>query len=137
VNLQMVTIKRPFFSQMVQHLQAEYPLEGCGLLAGREDGDVTAVYPIHYILQSPTKYEMDPRQQIQAILDMEANGWQMVAIFHSHPQGPDRPSPTDIALAFYPEAANIIVSLQERTAPVVRVFTIEGQKVSEQSIIVV
>ena len=133
----MLTIKRPFLQQMLQHLQAAYPLEGCGLLAGDEMGKVTAVYPIHNILQSPTNYEMDPRQQIQAILDMEDKGWQMIAIFHSHPQGPDYPSPTDIALAFYPEAVNIIVSLQKRTAPTVRVFTIEGQKVSEQTITVV
>lgn len=133
----MLTIKRPFLQQVLQHLQAAYPLEGCGLLAGDALGQVTAVYPIHNILQSPTKYEMDPRQQIQAILDMEANGWQMIAIFHSHPQGPDYPSPTDIALAFYPDAANIIVSLQERDAPTVRVFTIQGQKVSEQTMTIV
>jgi proteasome lid subunit RPN8/RPN11 len=130
----MLTIKQPFLDQMLDHLQAEYPLEGCGLLAGREDGWVTAVYPIHNILQSPTNYEMDPRQQIQAILDIEANGWQMVAIFHSHPQGPEHPSPTDIALAFYPDAAHIIVSLQNQTTPVMRAFTIEGQTVTEQTI---
>jgi len=132
--LSMLTIERPFLDQMLQHLQAEYPLEGCGLLAGDGMGWVTAVYPIRNILQSPTNYEMDPRQQIQAFLDIEANGWQMVAIFHSHPQGPESPSPTDIALAFYPEAAHIIVSLQNRTAPIVRAFTIEAQTVTEQTI---
>ncbi|VAW31515.1 hypothetical protein MNBD_CHLOROFLEXI01-4652 [hydrothermal vent metagenome] len=130
----MLTIERPFLDQMLQHLQAEYPLEGCGLLAGDGMGWITAVYPIYNILQSPTNYEMDPRQQIQVFLNIEANGWQMVAIFHSHPQGPESPSPTDIALAFYPEAAHIIVSLQNRTAPIVRAFTIEAQTVTEQTI---
>ena len=133
----MLTIKRPFLDQMLQHLQAEYPLEGCGLLAGDEMGRVTAVYPIRNILQSPTNYEMDPQQQIQAFLDIEANGWQMAAIFHSHPQGPDHPSPTDIALAFYPEVSNIIVSLQNRDAPMVQAFTIAEQKVRKQTIIIV
>jgi len=128
----MLTIKRPLLNQMLDHLQTCYPLEGCGLLAGDEAGLVTAVYPIDNILRSPTAYEMDPRQQIEAMLALEAAGWQMLAIYHSHPQGPELPSSTDIALAYYPEAVNIIVSLREQNAPVVRVFQIVGQAVVEQ-----
>lgn len=133
----MLTIERPFLNQIVDHLQACYPLEGCGLLAGDERGRVTAVYPITNILHSPTAYEMDPAQQLQAMLDLEAAGWQIFAIYHSHPQGPETPSPTDIALAFYPEATYIIVSLRERSAPVIRAFQIVAKEVIEQTIIVV
>ena len=131
---QMLTINRPFLNQMLDHLQACYPLEGCGLLAGNEVGTVTAVYPIDNILQSPTAYEMDPQQQIQAMLTLEAADWQMLAIYHSHPQGPEHPSTTDIAQAYYPEALHIIVSLREQTAPVVRAFRILRQEVVEQKI---
>ncbi len=130
----MLTIKRPFLNQMLNHLQACYPLEGCGLLAGDEAGTVTAVYPIDNILQSPTAYEMDPQQQIQVMLTLEAADWQMLAIYHSHPQGPEQPSTTDIAQAYYPEALHIIVSLREQTVPVVRAFQILGQEVIEQKI---
>ncbi len=131
---QMLTINRPFLNQMLDHLQACYPLEGCGLLAGAGARSVTAVYPIDNILQSPTAYEMDPQQQIQAMLALEAADWQMLAIYHSHPQGPEHPSTTDIAQAYYPEALHIIVSLREQTAPVVRAFRILGQEVVEQKI---
>ena len=130
----MLTIARPFLDQMLDHLQACYPLEGCGLLAGDEHGRVTAVYPIANILQSPTAYEMDPELQIEAMLALEAAGWQMLAIYHSHPRGPEHPSATDIALAYYPEALHLIVSLREPTAPVVRAFRITGQEVVEQKI---
>ena len=133
----MLTIKRPFLQQLIAHLQDCYPLEGCGLLAGNEAREVTAIYPIDNILQSLTAYEMDPRQQIEAMIDLEAKGWQLVAIYHSHPHGPARPSPTDIAQAFYPEALNIIVSLQKQASPEVRAFTIVAQAVTEQSISVV
>ncbi len=133
----MLTIERPFLNQIVDHLQMCYPLEGCGLVAGDDAGRVTAVYPITNILHSPTAYEMDPSQQIQAMLDLEAHGWQILAIYHSHPQGPETPSPTDIALAFYPETAYMIVSLRERSAPVVRAFQIVAQEVVEQTIMVV
>jgi [CysO sulfur-carrier protein]-S-L-cysteine hydrolase len=133
----MLTIERPFLNQIVDYLQACYPLEGCGLLAGDERGWVTAVYPITNILHSPTAYEMDPGQQLQAMLNLEAAGWQLLAIYHSHPHGPETPSPTDIALAFYPESAYIIVSLRERFEPAVRAFQIVAKEVIEQTIIVV
>jgi proteasome lid subunit RPN8/RPN11 len=130
----MLIIARPFLNQMLDHLQACYPLEGCGLLAGDEMRRVTAVYPIDNILQSPTAYEMDPYQQIEAMLGLEAAGWQLLVIYHSHPQGPEQPSATDIALALYPEALHIIVSLREQNAPVVRAFQIAEPEVVEQKI---
>lgn len=133
----MLTIERPYLNQILAHLQACYPLEGCGLLAGDEQGRITAVYPIDNILQSPTAYEMEASQQIQAMLDLEFCGWQLIAIYHSHPQGPETPSPTDIALAYYPEAATIIVSLQNRAVPVIRVFQILAHEVAEQTMVVV
>jgi proteasome lid subunit RPN8/RPN11 len=133
----MLTIARPFLNQMLDHLHACYPWEGCGLLAGDEMGVVTAVYPIDNILQSPTAYEMNPHQQIEALLALEAAGWQLLAIYHSHPQGPELPSATDIALAFYPEAVNIIVSLRVQSVPVVRAFQFVGQEVIEQKIKVI
>jgi proteasome lid subunit RPN8/RPN11 len=130
----MLQIERPHLKQMLAHLQACYPLEGCGLLAGDGEGRVTAVYPIENMLRSPTAYEMEPRQQIEAMLALEAAGWQLVAIYHSHPQGPEEPSPTDIALAFYPEVAYVIVSLQKLTEPTMRMFRIFGEEVVEQKI---
>lgn len=134
----MLTIERPLLDQLLEHLQACYPQEGCGLLAGDgETGWVTAVYPIENSLHSPTAYKMNPTQQVQAMLELEARGWQMLAIYHSHPHGPETPSVTDVAQAMYPEAFHIIVSLQDRARPVVRTFSIAGQEVVEQKMRVV
>ncbi len=41
---------------------------------------------------------------------IEGQGWELVAIFHSHPQGPAYPSATDIAEFFYPGTAVMIAS---------------------------
>ena len=51
--------------------------------------------------QSPVKFKMDPVEQIRAFDWMEANGLELVGIFHSHPAGPETASPTDIAEAAY------------------------------------
>jgi proteasome lid subunit RPN8/RPN11 len=47
---------------------------------------------------------MEPRAQWRAFQRMEAAGLELLGIYHSHPTGPDRPSPTDIAENMYPVA---------------------------------
>ena len=123
-------IKRPFYQAMLAHLQANYPLEACGILAGA-NSQVTHLYAIDNILASPVAYKMDPQQQLAAMIDLEERGWDMVAIFHSHPTGPERPSPTDIAQAYYPECVYIIVSLVEKEQPVVGGFRIDNGRYHE------
>ncbi len=126
-------IKRPFLTQLLTHLRTEYPLEACGILAGQA-GQVTQVYPIENILRSPTAYEMNPQQQLAAMLAIEEREWDLLAIYHSHPNGPEIPSPTDIAQAYYPDVIHVIVSLRQRKRPSIRAFMIEDEKVTEVEI---
>lgn len=120
---------------MLEHIQAEYPLEGCGLLAGQE-GQVVWGTAVPNILHSETAYEMDALLQIKAMLEIETQGWELLAIYHSHPQGPETPSATDIAQATYPEAVYLIISLADWSKPVVRGFTIWGDQVTEIAVTV-
>ena len=106
-------------------------------MAGDEMGRITAVYPIENSLHSPTAYRMNPQQQLKAMLELEANDWQLLAIYHSHPHGPETPSPTDIQQAYYPEALTMIVSLADEEAPIVRLFQIAKSIVSEKKLRVV
>ena len=82
------------------------------------DGEADVVTIIENILQSPVAYEMDPRQQLEAMLHIEDSGLDLMAAYHSHPHGPSRPSATDLAQAYYPDLPQIIISLRERSAPV-------------------
>ena len=126
----MLKIKRPFYTAMIHHLQTVYPLEACGFLAGRDD-TVEHIYAIDNILQSRTNYEMDAKQQLGAMLDMETNGWELIAIFHSHPNGPQTPSETDIKLAYYPESIYLIISFEQKERPIMRGFKIKDDNSSE------
>lgn len=94
------------------------------------------MYLVDNRLASPSAYEMDPQQQLEAMLDMEDREMELQAIFHSHPQGPDRPSTADLDVAFYPEAAYVIVSLRNPDKPSTRGFIIKGREVEEIPIIV-
>jgi proteasome lid subunit RPN8/RPN11 len=74
---------------------------------------------------------MDPSEQLAAMVDLEEHGWKLLAIYHSHPHGPQVPSSADVAQAYYPEAAYLIVSLIDRRQPHVRAFMIMAGQVSE------
>lgn len=97
------------WEQMLAHVRRESPLEACGLLAGA-NGISQQCFEIENELRSPIRYRMAPKQQLQAFLAIERKGWDLLAIYHSHPGGPAGPSATDLAEAHYPEAQQLIWS---------------------------
>jgi [CysO sulfur-carrier protein]-S-L-cysteine hydrolase len=127
----MLAIARQEYRQLVAQAQAAFPIEACGLLAG-ENGRVRRLYPITNVLHSPSAYLMDARQQVEAMLQMEAHGWELLAIYHSHPHGPAEPSASDIAQAYYPDALYLILSLAEQARPLLRAFRIGDGQVEEK-----
>jgi len=116
---------------IIAHARAEAPLEACGLLAGT-GGQVQRLYRLANSEQSPLSYRLDPLQQLRAFEDMEAQGWELLAIYHSHPASPAYPSPRDVDLAYYPAAVYVIVSLLDPARPVLRGFRIVEGRVSEE-----
>ena len=70
-------------------------------------------------------FTLDPRDQMNAIKDMRANGLKPLGNWHSHPSSPSRPSVEDIRLAFDSKASYLILSLMA-DYPVLNSFHIEG-----------
>lgn len=103
MNLSEITLSRKLWQKMKDQVSAEAPLEACGLIAGR-GGNAEAVYPITNMLKSPVKFRMEPKEQLQALEEIEAAGLELLAIYHSHPSGPESPSATDLKEAHYPVA---------------------------------
>ena len=104
-----ISIRLEHWCQMLEHVNHLDPEEACGLAAGA-DRITTRVYPVENALHSPVRFRMEPQQQVDALLEMEEKGWDLLVIFHSHPNGPPVPSPTDIAGATFPETVNLIWS---------------------------
>lgn len=121
---------------MVAHAVAELPIEACGVLAGT-DGRAEHLYPMRNADQSAVSYRLDPKEQLDVFDEIEAKGWELVGIYHSHTHTEAYPSETDRRLAFYPEAHYVLVSLARRDDPVIRGFTIQDGEVEEQEVRVV
>lgn len=122
---------------IVESSFAGLPNEACGLLGGRFEGDnrhVEKVYILKNMDNSPEHFAMDPKEQFAAIKDMRQKGWALLGNFHSHPASPSRPSEEDKRLAFDPDASYVIVSLEDKSNPVVKSFRIRDREVEEEEI---
>jgi proteasome lid subunit RPN8/RPN11 len=116
------------WQEMLNHVMTQAPLEACGMLAGKSD-TVEAVLKVHNAEQSPVRFRMDPQEQYDAFMWIEANELDLVGIFHSHPTGPETVSPTDIAEAAY-EVVHVIWSYTKGVWNA-RGFRIENGEVTE------
>lgn len=116
-------IPQDLFHHMLAHCRAEHPYEACGIMTGT-GSVVRRGYALRNAHPHPaTRYEIDPIDQYTAMHDVLAGREELVAIYHSHPTTPAYPSQTDVSMAFYPEAAYVIVSLA-KDQPQVRAFQI-------------
>ncbi len=95
------------------HVGSSYPEEACGLLAGMDE-KVLIVQPVKNILKSPDRFRMDAQEQLTCFLNFEKQNWDLLGIYHSHPQGPAYPSETDLAEAYYPDIAYLVWALNEQ-----------------------
>lgn len=118
---------------MLAHCKSGYPNEACGILAGR-NGDVSKIYRMANIENSPVTYMLDSKEQFKVMKDMRDNNLSMLAIFHSHPSSAAYPSAKDVSLAFYEDAFYIIVSLMEKE-PVVKGFSIKEGNIEDIEIV--
>ncbi len=114
---------------MLTEAIAHTPEEACGLLAGKH-GYILEVFPTTNVLHSPVRYRIATQEQFQAFQRIEQQGWDLLAIYHSHPHGPATPSPTDIKEAYYPEVIYLIWS-RDGGEWICRGFVISNNDVQE------
>lgn len=131
-----MVIDSSLYDRMIRQLVSAFPEEACGIIAGAE-GLATQVYPIANVSESPVIFTMHPQQQLDALEEIEDKGWELAAIYHSHPRTRAYPSRTDIELAFYPDALQIIVSLTDVNHPDAHAFRVVGGQVSEEPLQVI
>ena len=131
----MLTLPADLHAVMVAHCLAGLPDEACGLLAGpAATGDVARIYPTANAAASAKLYTVDPKDHLRADRDAEANGFEIIGVFHSHTHTEAYPSPTDVAQAPDPGWHYVLVSL-EHPEPVVRSYRIVDGAITEEPVL--
>jgi proteasome lid subunit RPN8/RPN11 len=110
---------------MVAHCLREAPLECCGLLGGNAGtGRVESFHPLRNASASETRYDADPQDLIDAVVELRRRDAEIVAIYHSHPRWAAIPSRTDLSENHYGAVPRIIVSLLG-PVPEVRIWRLD------------
>ena len=107
-----------------EHARAEDPNEACGLVVLR-DGRAERYVPGRNAAASPYRFELDVDPEVWFLED---DGYEL-AVFHSHPASPARPSRTDVENIGLWEGKPYLI-LSGRTGDLAA-FTIEGGRIAE------
>ena len=84
-------IPREVRAALEEHARAEVPNEACGLVVLR-DGAAERYLPARNAAASPYRFELETEPENWFLED---DGYEL-AVFHSHPASPAKPSRTDV-----------------------------------------
>ena len=130
----MLALPNRAFAEMIGHAYDGYPLEACGLLVGRGDR-VDRFVACTNEAASARIYTIPAQELLRAERAAEADGMEIIGVFHSHTHSEPYPSPTDVEQAPDPGWHYVIVSLK-REAPETRSFRIVDGTISEERVAV-
>lgn len=122
-----IILKDSDYQAIIAYAKKNLPNEACGLIAGKEENGKRIVEKVYFLTNTDASNEhftMDPKEQLQSIMDMRKNGIEMLGNWHSHPESPSRPSQEDQRLAYDPNMSYMILSLMEIDNPVLNSFHI-------------
>ena len=129
----MAELDGVLYKEITEQGLREFPNECCGLIASA-DGVPCKVFTMTNADASPVTYRLDGTEQLRVFDQLDDEGLDLWAIYHSHTHSEAYPSETDIRLAFYPDARYILLSLADRAAPVLRSFFIVDGEVAEEEL---
>ena len=100
----MLVLSRDCFVQISAFCEAGYPDEVCGFLMGQINGKIKIIQTVlpvtNAALNRRNCFAISPRESYEAEQMARQNGQSVLGVFHSHPDAPAFPSPTDRAAAW-------------------------------------
>ena len=94
-------------TKIISNIEKHLPEEACGLITGK--GNLARHhFPISNQLHSPYKFQMNGSEMLNVFEWAENHNQILIGIYHSHPNGPECPSPTDLEEDYYPDVIKLI-----------------------------
>ncbi len=103
-------LPRPLINQLLHYAQTNPKHEVCGLISSK-NGTALRCYPVANAKSPQCRYAMDKSELAQTLRQIDDQGEELLAIFHSHPVTPPQPSASEIAEDQYPDIMKLIISL--------------------------
>jgi proteasome lid subunit RPN8/RPN11 len=116
---------------MIDHAEADYPRECCGLILGVGDR-VVAVEPMLNVWVGEVghslrdRYAIDPAEMLRVMKAGRERGLEIIGIYHSHPDHPAEPSECDRAQA-WPQYRYVILSVVQGKVVDLGVWVLEDE----------
>jgi proteasome lid subunit RPN8/RPN11 len=121
-----------------QHAEHTYPDECCGVLIGKFGAGETHVHgivPCHNIRvgELHKRFEIDPAELVRVQREARESGMEIVGFYHSHPDHPAQPSPTDLEHAHWIGCSYVITNVKQGKANETRSFLLTGTREEDKS----
>jgi len=115
---------------MISIAQRGYPYEICVMMFGKSGNPsvVSDVFECGNLnkLKPETRYDMDPKDYLKGEALARKKGLDVLGIFHSHPDHPDKASETDRQAA-WPGFSYVILSIQKGKYASMRSWVLDEQ----------
>lgn len=104
---------------MLQEAKTAYPHECCGLIAGKINDSGKAVHDVYPVenknkVRAADRYEIDSKEFDRIDREASEKGWNIIGIYHSHPDHPAEPSAFDKECAsVWTEYSYVIISVKD------------------------
>ncbi|MCW4043059.1 MAG: M67 family metallopeptidase [Candidatus Bathyarchaeota archaeon] len=112
----MIVFKKTDLQIIAQHSRDLFPTESCGIILGKKQDNIKIVkkiFPTKNILKSRTKYQINPREQLNIYMKADEISLEVLGYYHSHPFGDTKPSEIDIKEANQPCCSYVIYSNEQ------------------------
>jgi len=134
----MLALPSEVRGEIERWIRAGYPEETCGLLVGRSHLGRTEVARATQARnlnreRARDRYELDPADFLAADIAAREQGFEIVGVWHSHPDHPAEPSETD-RLAAWEGWSYLIVEVTRAGVLAVRSWRLAEQKFHEEPI---
>lgn len=132
------TLSSAAIATMRQEAEAGFPHEVCGLLVGTLDEDgwwVTEARPVANLNteRAADRFQLDPAGYQAIDRELRDSKLEIIGVYHSHPDCPAKPSPTDLDSA-WPELLYPIISVCDGKTADIRCWQLTDDSSKFQSV---
>ena len=98
-------VSEQILNDLRQTAEAGYPLEVCGLLVGtidKGDWNIQQFRPVANLNteRAADRFQLDPAAYQSIDRELRGTDCEIIGVYHSHPDCPAKPSPTDLTSAW-------------------------------------